>query len=253
MTLTLLGSGENSTRLTSSAPGVIDQYNTTQQGTITGAQWYQDWQFKTDAPDTISITVQRSPDYTTATPNVLRPSVILLDSSGQELTRVYVDNSGAQAEIDHYSLPDAGQFTVRVTRDGDKTGQTTGGYALTLTLDGSGDGSPLLTTPTGTVAVGTPANGTIDAAHWMNIWTFSGQQGQVVTITATRTDGTLVPYLELRDSNGQSETTAYPDDTADVVHIDQYTLPYTGDYQIVVSRENGQTGYSTGGYSLTIQ
>jgi hypothetical protein len=253
LTVNLLGSGEASTRLTSASPGLVDQYNTTMQGTITGPQWYNDWQFRTEAGDTISISMRRAPEHTRENPNTLRPTVILLDSSGQELTRGYVDYTGAQADIQRYRLPAAGQYTVRATRDGEKDGATAGGYEFTITLEGSGEGSPLLAEPTGVLVAETPATGTIDGTHWMNLWTFSGQEGQVVTIVATRTDGTLVPDLEVRDSNGVSQWTAYPDATMDAVRMEQYTLQYTGEYQIIVFRDRGQDGYTSGGYSLTIQ
>jgi hypothetical protein len=253
LTVTLLGSGENSDRLTSLAPGVIDQYNSPVTGTITGAQWYEDWQFRTQAADTVTVVITRSPDYTSDTPNVLSPALILLDSSGQELTRGYVDDTGAQAEIDHYDLPSDGQYTVRATRDGYITGATTGGYELTVILDGSGEGSPFLAQSSGTITIGTPVTGTIDNTTWMNGWAFSGQKDQVITVVVNRTDGTLVPYLEIWDSNGQSLTSAYPEDSEDTAQIETYSLPYGGDYQIVVSRYNGQDGYTSGGYSLSVQ
>jgi hypothetical protein len=95
--------------------------------------------------------------------------------------------------------------------------------------------------------------GTIDNTTWMNGWAFSGQKDQVITVVVNRTDGTLVPYLEIWDSNGQSLTSAYPEDTDDTAQIETYSLPYAGDYQIVVSRYNGQDGYTSGGYTLSVQ
>lgn len=251
LTAVLLGSGEDSARLTSATPGVIEQYNAAVSGTITGTNWYQDWQFKTLAADTVTITAQRSPGYTTETPNVLRPIVALLDESGNELYRGYTNYSGAVAEIFRYDLPAAGTYTVRVSRDGDKTGMTTGSYALTVTLIGSGEDSAILAEPVGVLAAGTPATGQIDAVRWSQVWTFSGQEGQQVTFTVTRTDGNYVPFLEIRDSNGVSQTTAYPEYTYDTAIVEDFRLPYTGDYQIVVSRDRGQYGLTTGGYSLT--
>jgi hypothetical protein len=253
LTVSLTGSGEGSERLTSAAPGVIEQYNSPVTGTITGAQWYQDWQFRTQAGDMVTIVNKRSPDYTTETPNVLRPALILLDASGQELTRGYVDDTGAQAEIDRYTLPSDGQYTVRATRDGYISGATTGGYEVTVMLDGSGEGSPFLAQSSGAITIGTPVSGAIDGTTWMNTWAFSGEKDQVITIVVSRSDGTLVPYLEIWDSNGQVETRGYAEDTKDTAQIETYSLPYSGDYQIVVSRDKGQDGYTSGGYSLTVQ
>ena len=130
LTVTLLGSGEESTRLTSAAPGVIEQYNTPVTGTITGRQWYQDWQFRTEAGDTVSIIVRRSPDYTHDTPNVLRPGVILLDDAGKNSRAVTWIIPAPMAVIERFTLPGEGQYTLRVSRDGYKTGVTTGIMSL---------------------------------------------------------------------------------------------------------------------------
>ncbi len=251
VTAALLGSSETSTRLTSAAPGVIAQYNNPVNGTITGANWYQDWQFMTVAADTVTITAQRSPDYTTENPNMLRPVVQLLDASNTVLYQSYPDYTGTTSEIDEYHLPGAGTYTVRISRESDKTGVTTGSYALTVTLDGTGEDSATLAEPVGALAVGTPATGQIDAVRWSQVWTFSGQSGQQITFTVTRTSGNYIPYLEIRDSNGVPQTSAYPEYTYDTALIENFTLQYTGDYQIVVSRDQGQDGLSTGGYSLT--
>jgi hypothetical protein len=252
LTVSLLGSGEKSQRLTSATPGLIQQYDAPLTGQITNAQWYQDWQFRTVGGDTVTITAQRSPADAPGAPNTLRPYILLLDSNGQEITRGYVDNTGATAAIERYDMPNAGTFTLRVSRDGDKTGQTTGGYALTVTLIGSGKDSPNLTQSAGTVAAGTPATGEINALNWEQLWDFSGKKGDVIDITVARSDGTLVPYLEVWDSNKQSLTSGYASDSKDNATIQGYSLPYDGNYSIVVSRDGGQHGYTDGHYTLTV-
>jgi hypothetical protein len=251
LTAVLLGSNENSARFTSATPGVIAQYNSPVTGTITGANWHQDWQFMTLAADTVTITVQRSPEYTLETPNLLRPVVVLLDASNTVLYQGYPDYTGTSSEISRYRLPAAGTYTVRVSRESDINGVTTGDYALTVTLDGTGADSADLAAPVGTLAVGTPATGQIDAVRWSQAWTFSGQEGQEITFTVTRTSGNYVPYIEILDSNGVSQYSAYPEYTYDTATIENFRLGYTGDFQIVVSRDRGQDGISTGGYSLT--
>ncbi|HVO69777.1 MAG TPA: hypothetical protein VMT24_07015, partial [Aggregatilineaceae bacterium] len=252
LTVSLLGSGEDSQRLTGATPGIIQQYDAPLTGQITNAQWYQDWQFRTVASDTVTITVKRSPEDAPGAPNTLRPEVILLDSNSQEVTRGYVDNAGALATIDRRDMPGAGTFTVRVTRDGEKTGVTAGGYELTLTLIGSGEGSPSLMQSAGTVTAGTPVNGEINALNWEQPWDFTGKKDDQIAISVVRTDGTLAPFLEIRDSNGQTLTSAYPEDTQDTATIERYNLPYDGNYSIVVSRYNGQHGYTAGHYTLTV-
>ena len=94
--------------------------------------------------------------------------------------------------------------------------------------------------------------GQISNARWLNTWTFNGQEGQVITITVERSGGTLIPYLEVKDANGSTLNSAYAADTHDTVTMEYYTLPATAAYQIVVSRDSGSQGYTTGTYNLTI-
>lgn len=252
LTVTLLGSGEDSDRLKSATPGVIAQYNAPVQGTITGANWYQDWQFKTLAADVVTISVQRSPDYTQQAPNLLRPTVALLDNTGQDLNRGYPDNTGAATSIERFDLPAAGTYTIRVGREGDKGGVTTGSYQLTVTLVGSGKDSPSLQDQPQPVTAGTPVTGQIDPVKWQQTWTFSATKDQQVSFTVTRTGGTLIPYLEIQDSNGVQQNTGYAGETADTATIENFNPQYTGDYKIVVSRDKEQDGLTTGAYSLAV-
>lgn len=249
--LALLGSGETSARLTGVTPSALEQYNAPVQGTITHANWYQDWQFRTLAADTVTVVVRRT-EADPGVENNLRPQLVLKDSAGQDLTYGFVDYDGATARIERYDMPGAGTFTVRVVREGDRTGSTVGMYELTVMLHGAGEGSEHLLVPAGAVTAGTPATGELSAYQWMQVWTYSGQEGETIDITATRATGTLVPYIYLRDSNGADLGGGYPDRTMDVVALTGRTLPYTGDYLIVVSREQDQRGWTAGGYTLTV-
>ncbi len=169
LTVQLLGSGEDSDRLTGTQPGMIQQYNTTQTGEITNANWYQDWQFRTVSADTFTISVQRSPEYSPDTPNTLIPDVVLVDALGNEMRRGYPNDDNASASIDRYTLSDAGMYIVRVERDGGKDGLTTGGYEVTITLDGIGPDSPSLAESSGEVTLGTPAQGEITNVRWAEL------------------------------------------------------------------------------------
>ncbi|MBI5957718.1 MAG: hypothetical protein HY866_03215, partial [Chloroflexi bacterium] len=253
LAVNLLGAAPESARFAAVPPGVIEQYNTPVQGQITNALWYQDWQFRTLAADYVSVTMQRSPAYTLENHNVLKPLVIVLDSAGQELTRGYANYAGDTAVISQLDIPAAGTYTIRAMREGEQTGYSTGAYELTVTLLGTGEDSASLLESMGAVTVGTPATGQIDAVRWMQVWTYSGQEGEMITATLTRTDGTLVPYLEIRDNNGQSLYSAYTDYTYDIAVVEQFRLSYTGDYQIVVMRDSQQRGPTSGGYSLTVE
>ncbi len=243
LTLHLVGSGEGSPNL-AGAPGQVT-YDTALDGTISNAQWYQDWQLKTDAGDTVTISVER-------TSGDLQPEISLIGGSGQELRHGYNDNTGATASIERYDFAGPGTYTVRVQRAQDANGNSRGDYALTVSLIGSGEGSPKLSEPVGEVTLGTPVEGEITNAMWQNAWTLNATDAGSIDVTVVRTDGTLVPRLSIRDANNQELRSAYYEDTKDTALITGYQLPSAGTYRIVVLRDGDQQGYTGGHYKLTV-
>ena len=182
LTLHLIGSGEGSPNL-EVVPGTV-AYDTALTGTISNVQWYQDWQLKTDAGDTVTITVQR-------TSGDLQPEISLIGGSGQELRHGYDDNTGATASIDRYDFSGPGTYTVRVLRSQDVRGESSGDYSLTVTLIGTGEGSPKLDEPVGEITLGTPVAGEITNEMWQNAWTFTASEAGSIDVKVLRTNGTL--------------------------------------------------------------
>ena len=243
LTLHLVGSGEGSPNLAGTTGDVT--YDTALDGTVTDVQWYQDWQLKSDAGDTITITVER-------TSGDLQPEISLIGGSGQELRHGYNDSTGASATIDRYDLAGPGTYTVRVLRAQGARGESSGAYSLTVTLIGSGEGSPKLDEPVGEITLGTPVAGEITNAMWQNAWTLNATEAGSIDVTVLRTDGTLVPRLSIRDANNQELRSAYYDDSKDRAEITNYQLPSAGTYRIVVIRDSDQDGYTTGKYKLAV-
>jgi len=243
LTVHLIGSGEGSPLLQAAAGKVV--YDQELDGAISGAQWYQDWALTTDAGDTLTATVTRKDGD-------LVPEVIILGGSGQEITHGYTDYTNAGAQISHYDLAGPGSYTIRVTRKSGQTGDSSGAYALTVALNGTGKGSPKLSEPAGDITLATPVNGEITNAKWQNVWTFTSDKGGKIDVSVTRNQGTLSPMLQILDANGQQLTSAYPGDTKDWAQIQGYNLPGPGKYLIVVARENDQDGYTSGKYRLMV-
>ena len=250
LTVSLIGAGENSPMLAPAAGNDV-VYDTPLHGTI-NARWYDDWKLTAQAGDTISLTVT-SDAATSDVEGNLQPEVILLGGSGQELQHAYTDNTGAAAMVNRYHMSGPGTYTVRVSRSGGKTGQTSGPYTLLVTLNGTGEGNPALSEPTGEVETGTAVQGQITDAAWQNIWVYQGEAGASIDVIVDRTDGTLVPMVEIQDANGQSLNTAYYERTQDRAVIKGYTLPGAGQYKIRVYRDSEQDGYTSGGYTLLVQ
>ncbi|MBI1276617.1 MAG: hypothetical protein GC179_00675 [Anaerolineaceae bacterium] len=243
LNVTLLGAGESNPLL--SAPKGDVTYDTALTGDI-GAQWYQDWKLTTTAGDVLTITAVR-------TSGNLQPEVILLGGSGQEVTHGYTANTGDTATIQRYSLSGPGNYVVRVSRAQGKTGYSNGSYSLMVTLVGSGKDSPTLKESSGAIENTQTQTGNITGAKWSNTWTYQGTKGQVINITVARTSDTLIPHVDIQDSNGQVLTSGYPNDSRDGAEIKNYTLPGTGEFKIVVYRDGNETGYTTGGYSLKVE
>jgi hypothetical protein len=244
LTVELLGAGEGSSVL--QAPIETIAYDTPLEGQLVDGRWYQDWQLVTQAGDTITITVERGEGN-------LQPEVAFLGGSGQELRRGYADGTYATATIDRYRLDVPGTYTIRVLRSRDINGTTEGTYTLTVTLDGSGEGSPVLSTSSGTLAMGTPGEGEITNINWLNAWAYTAQDGERVDIVVNRSGGTLIPRVAIQDANGQTLREAYPEETGDVAIIRDFAIPAAGEYRVVVYRLDDQDGLTSGTYKLTVR
>ena len=244
MTVSLWGAGEGSSLLAGTV-GSID-YGQPVTGSI-GAQWYQDWELVTESGDTLTIIVERAPDAT------LMPEVFLLGGSLQEIRRGSNDDTGATARIERYSLSVPGTYFIRVSRVRGQNGATAGDYTLTVQLDGIGVDNPILSESQGEIEPKLPVEGTLTNAQWANVWLYSAEAGAEVNLTATRTDGTLIPNIDIQDINGQSLRTIRAENSGDIAQISSYRFPNAGQYRIVVQRADQQNGYTSGDYSLLLE
>ncbi len=133
-------------------------------------------------------------------------------------------------------LPDTGNYFVMVQPWLGRNGGTTGRYSLLVTPAESGvSGSA-----GGYIPVkGMTVSGGLISEDPEDVWTFDGQAGEVVSIGVQRTsgDGSLSVLLL---SPGGSELSQDASDNADMVSIDQFSLPDSGPYRAVVQ---GQAEY----------
>jgi hypothetical protein len=217
-------------------------YDTPVDGQITDAAPEEDWTFAAPGKDRIQIVVDRSG-------GTLVPEVELRDSNNQRIGGASADESYASAETSVIELANAGNYTVAVTRYSGKDGKTTGNYKLTVKLLSSGATGPADTQP---IAYDKPATGEITTAKWNQIWEFNSTAKDYVTIAVQRTDGSLVPRVNLLDSSGNKLTGGSLDDSYASSTIDHFQLPNAGKYQVQVVRDNDFNGDTTGKYSVTV-
>lgn len=115
-------------------------------------------------------------------------------------------------------------------------------------------GGPQAALPIIPINYGDLVDGTISGTDAGAQYTFSGQAGDVISITMNRASGDLDAELHLMDPNGAE--LIFSDDLVEQssrdAAIGNFRLPVSGTYTIVATRFQGQIGISSGGYSLSL-
>ncbi|MHB8627624.1 MAG: pre-peptidase C-terminal domain-containing protein [Aggregatilineales bacterium] len=187
-----------------------------------------------------------------ATSGTLDPLLILTDDQGALIARANGEGQYLSAAIQALPLPHDGTYFVIATRFGQDRGVTVGGYTLTLTHVGLGAN-------TGSASV-TPIRyndspiGQIDTAS-RQLYAFSAQRGDLITITMQRISGDLDSYLILTDAQGHTLATS-DDDPANPGTLDaairDWLVRATDDYQIIATRFGQAAGTSHGAFVLSL-
>ena len=109
---------------------------------------------------------------------------------------------------------------------------------------------------------GTPVNASITQDNAFDVYAFSGQANQTVTIFMQTTSQTLDTSIYLVDQNGILLTSNDDADENLITGADQrptdslisnFTLPATGEYRIIATRFGTVFGGTVGTYRLTLQ
>ena len=189
--------------------------------------------------DLITITTQ-------ASGGDLIPFVILLGPDGDQLATSDPKAKIKTVRITRFLLRDDGTYTVQVTRIGQDSGTTTGNFRLTVTLVAE---NTIMT-------YGDTVQGAINNDAFEVNYIFSATKGDLMTITMKRADGDLASSLTLFDPNGKkvaSNDGATGNGLSDGdAQISRFRIPTTGNYIIVASRVDGETGTSSGTFSLEL-
>jgi hypothetical protein len=215
-------------------------YNTFIEGRITPEHWLHRYTITAPAADYIRVSAARNA-------GTLMPEVEIRDSAGNSLRTGYTENTGDFATLTH-ELPQAGDYTVIVTRARRYDGTSFGTYRLTLDLLGAGEGNPVLDAVQGNVEYGVPFIGNLADGQWYQDWLLKTDAGDVITITAERpldaaTEASnLRPEVILLGGSGQEPGMADVDDSGAQAVISRYELEAPGEYIARVTREGQKTG-----------
>jgi hypothetical protein len=164
----------------------------------------------------------------------------LLNAGVQELVNNDDIVEGNQnSQIAEYRIPADGTYYVLATRFDGLAGDTTGRYRLELVSVGNAFDSVI--EGAGRMVYGTTYPARLDKSTPVALVAFYGVQGDVITASVNRSDGDLVPTLDLLDDRQTVLATNDPG-TDESVRIERVTLPRTGLYYLQVKAGEGTKG-----------
>ncbi len=210
------------------------QYGDVLMGFIPDVGGQEVWTFDGFAGDVVTISmVGLDEDFDDTFLELYGPDGILLiddDDSGE----------GWFALIEDYTLPETGEYAI-VAR---AWGIDTGSYEISLTLEGEDVGGGTERT----IAYGDTVSAELTEDESRHFWAFNGTAGDVVTISAVGVGEFDDTFLELRSPDG--DLLVDDDDSGDgwFALIEDFTLPETGTYEIMVRGFAGAVGE----YDLTL-
>lgn len=241
------------------------EYGDTISGTLTEDALAHEYTFSADAGFVVNIGLNS---------NQFDSYLTLLDSSGAEITHDDDSGGGLDSLISGFIIPANGDYTIVVSSYGNVRGfeAGTGAYTVSLSMGSLLEVTPTIVpeftpTPGGSTStdedivqmgainagsVSSELGGDFGQAHE---WSFSGNAGDLVTITLTSED--FDTYLFVFDGP-TFETIASNDDADDInlglnSQIVDLELPATGEYIIGVSSYDWVQGIGDASGSYTLE
>ncbi len=197
-----------------------------QVSTLSTSNSRQRWLFDAQAGERIGIAVE---PLSAGSPTPLE--VALTDSAGNIFLRKESQLGRSALTLNGVLLPRSGIYQVIVSG-----GQQAGGaYRLTLERDHwhiQDDHSAL--------SYGETAGKVLTRDNFLDVWTFAGSRGDVISVTArvVRGDPAFL-NMQLRAYNGQILGTVADDPAVGASHLDRLILPYDGHYSLIVGNPDG--------------
>jgi hypothetical protein len=202
-------------------------YGQTLTGSLSVAGELDTYTFSASAGDVIVI---RMAELT----NALEPQLVLYSPGGSVLENEW---SYTMIELFEVTLATTGTYSV-VARDNGN--DDTGDYSIHLQC---------LNNPAGAsgITYSQTLSGSLTQAAETDAFTFAGSAGQMIITRMSDSSGTFTPRIRLIDSDGTQVTSIHANEVAE---INQFELPQTGTYALLVM-DNGGTQW--GDYHLHLQ
>jgi hypothetical protein len=209
-------------------------------GLFTAAPGTHSWVFQGQAGNAVIIRL-------TALNGLAAPNAVLLAPDGAVLASMNnTDGTDGPSPTNAVVLPADGIYTLLVTGDAGSTGTI---YRLSLRRFGGEPPQAQTIDPLQDVF------GTINAVHPAETWRFDCQAGEAIFVRLGALSGDLAPVLMLWGPDNRPLMEGVRDYTSDGVQVSLSlpVAPSTGTYQIVVGREGGAAGSTSGDYRLMLR
>jgi hypothetical protein len=198
--------------------------------------------------DIISVTMQRiSGD--------LDPLLVLADAQGQVILSSDDDPESPgtlDAAIRTLRIQQTANYVIIATRFGQEAGTSSGGFSLKLEKLGAESIGRTPDFPE-LLDIRTIVTGSISKDVVRRYYQIEAKAGEVLTVEVKRTKGNLDPTVQIMSGDGQRLLASNNTGARGVnARITEYRIPLDGQYLVVVSRFNGDTGITAGDYSLLV-
>ena len=211
----------------------------TRYGSLAAGNAAHTWLFDARAGE--SVTIHAEP-VSMGGPTTLQ--VELADSTGTVFLREAARIGQGGITLDDVLLPRNGIYQVIVSG-----GQRQAGlYRLTLTRDDTAtEDVP------GAISYGATAQHVLTNEDVLDVWTFAGSHGDVVSVSLHSDRGDAVlPGFQLRTQNGQVLATVVGDGSPAALRLERLPLPFDGFYTIAVGSLEGEP-FGASAYELSLQ
>jgi hypothetical protein len=160
-----------------------------------------------------------------------------------------VAEGNQNSQIAEYRIPADGTYYVVATRYSGEGSATTGRYRLELVS--VGNAFETVDADAARIVYGSTATGNINSGATTALFAFYGVQGDTLTSTVTRSDGSLIPTLALLDANERVLSTGTSEDNL-TARIERFTLPRSGIYYLRVSRAEPPADPTSGSFIIVL-
>jgi hypothetical protein len=231
-----------------SEQGTNLQYGIPITATITNTQPQLYYTFQADAGDIVTIEMVRASGS-------LDPLLQIVDSN-RFLVAENDDANGTtqNSHIENLVIPLSGTYIVVATRYGESTGESVGSFVL-IVGEGPNSGLGNNRQAPQVIFMNQTVTGELNDDQYQRYYQFTAERDQIISITMDRASapGLLDTYLIL--ANAGFETLIENDDSAGSMNsrILNFRIPADGQYNIIATRFERETGETSGSFRLTLQ